>query len=76
MNDVELTNRAIDFLHKQHGCNSSRGRRISAKEVADAVGGYAPSVGRCYEAILAELLKRGHAIRYDRTSTPKCFVLN
>jgi len=76
MNDVELTNRAIDHLHKLLGSNLSRGRRISAKEIADAVGGYAPSVGRCHGAILDELLKRGHAIRYDRATTPKCFVLN
>lgn len=76
MNDVEITNLAIEFLYKQICFNFSPRRRISAKEVADAVGGYAPSVGRCHEEIVAELQKRGCLIRYDRASKPKCFIFN
>lgn len=76
MNDIELTNRVIDFLNKELISNLSTVRRLTAQEIAAKVGGYAPSVGRCSDAILSELLTRGHSIRYDNSSNPKCFVLN
>lgn len=63
MNETELTNKAIAWLGMQ--CKSSTSTRLfTPKEVADAVGGYAGSIGKVQSAVVAELIGQGFAVKY------------
>lgn len=75
MNDVELKTLAIAWIHKRSRDLKTRPYSISAKEVAEAVGGYAGSVGRVAEEVVAELESQGLLIRYARNASPRRFEL-
>lgn len=66
MRDDELTNIVIKYLDSECRLNRSRPRYFLAKQVADEVGGYAPSVGRVSESVVRELRARGHKVEYQR----------
>lgn len=75
MNDIELRTLAIDWLEKRSRDLKTRPYPISAQEVAKAVGGYAGSVGRVADDIVAELHIRKVLIRYVRGVRPCRFEL-
>lgn len=75
MNDIELKSLAISWIHKRSGDLKTRPYSISAQEVAKAVGGYAGSVGRIADDVVAELEGQGLAVRYVRGSRPCRFEL-
>jgi len=66
MNNVELKTLAISWILKRSRDFKTRPYSITAKEVADAVGGYAGSVGRVADDVVAELKSQGLSVRYVR----------
>lgn len=75
MNDVELKTLAISWIYKRSREIKTRPYCISAQEVAKAVGGYAGSVGRVADDVVAELELQGLLIRYVRGVRPCRFEL-
>ena len=75
MNEIELTNKAIEWLERQDNCVKLRPHYFKPKEVADAVGGYAGTVGKVAKAVVAELCSRGINIRYVCSGSIRRFEL-
>ena len=55
MNNVELTNKIISCLYNKAKQCRTFPREYAAKEIADAVGGYPPAVGKVANNVVAEL---------------------
>jgi len=75
MNQIEVKNKAIEFLESKSKEIRSKLYSISAKEVADTIGGYPPTVGNVAEDIVKELQLRGINITYDKVGSPKRFII-
>ena len=50
-------------------------KRYTAKAVADATGGYPPSVGRVADDVLAELVGRGIKVKYLKAPKSIMFII-
>ena len=75
MNEIELTNKVIEWLHAKSKVIKRRPHPFTPKEITDEVGGYPGTLGKVADAIVAELLQRGVGIRYVRTGKARRFEL-
>jgi hypothetical protein len=75
MRNKELKNLCVNWLYGQNSVVCSRPYSFTAKEVADAVGGYAGSVGKVADEVVKELMARGIFIHYNRTPKSCYFEL-
>lgn len=75
MNEIELTNKAIEWLQARSRTIKRRPHPFTPKEVTDEVGGYPGTLGKVADTVIAELLQRGIAIRYVRTGKSRYFEL-
>ncbi len=75
MKKDELKRKAIAWLESKSKEFKTRPHSFSPKEVADAVGGYAGSLGKVADAVVDELLSRNINIRYLRSGNKRSFDL-
>jgi len=75
VNNIELKNRTISFLEQKYKDTKTFPREYTAKEVADATGGYAGNIGKIAKEVIKELNCHGYSIVYESQKSPKRFVL-
>lgn len=78
MKDLDLISGVVSYLAEEHKKIIAINHKVefSAKHVADAARGYAGSVGRVAEKVILNLQAMGISCEYDKSSTPKKFILH
>ena len=66
MNEDELKRKAIEWLESQSKAHQTRPQSFRPIEIANAIGGYAGSLGNVADAVVTELISRDIKIRYLR----------
>ncbi|MDP1787817.1 hypothetical protein [Nitrosomonas sp.] len=75
MTNVELKNKAVEWLWKQSEICKTRPYMFAPKEVTDAIGGVHTALGTIKDAVIKELIKRGVKIHYLKKGNKRFFEL-
>lgn len=75
MHDLELTNRAIEWLKIQSKTNKSRPRKFTPKEISNQIDGAYTSLGKVADNVVRELIVSGIEARYQHQGKRKYFEL-
>jgi len=75
MKEEKLKRKATEWLETKSKEFKTRPHSFTPKEVADAVGGYAGSLGKVATEVVTELNLRGVNIKYSRSGNKRSFEL-
>ena len=75
MNNDELLRKSVDWLELESKKNKSRPQQFTPREVAEAVGGYTPAMGKVADQIVTELRMRGCKCSYLKKNDKRFFRL-
>jgi hypothetical protein len=76
MNQIELKNKAIEWLTEKAATIKMRPHAFTPKEVAEAIGGsYTQLGGRLANEVVEEIRQRGINIQYLNNTRPRQFKL-
>jgi len=76
MNDIELKNKVIKFLERKSYSFKTFPQEFTARETAESVGGVTTRIGFVAEKAVRELRARGVKIRYNKSTTPRKFIIS